>query len=171
MLLALACLVRLAGAAPGTAAATAEPHAVYLVRHAEKDLEGGDARDPGLLPCGIRRAQHLADMLAGIELGAVYSTDFRRTRLTAEPSLGSRQLTLQLYDPRDLDELAQRLLSRQEDALVVGHSNTTSVLAGKLAGLELGELGEHEYDRLYQVVISPGAVKLQLLYQAFPCGN
>jgi broad specificity phosphatase PhoE len=148
-----------------------EMYSVYLVRHAEKDLSNPDNRNPELLPCGSDRSERLADILANVDLKAIYSTDFARTRSTAKPTANAKKLPVQIYDPYKLDVFSEQLAAKKQDALVVGHSNTTNVLAGKLAGIELEELDEEEYDRLYQVVVANGSAKLQLLHQAFRCAR
>jgi broad specificity phosphatase PhoE len=145
-----------------------EAFSIFLVRHAEKD-QSSESDDPGLSVCGESRAQSIAAMLADVDLDKVYSTDYRRTRDTARPIAAAQQLEVSAYDPRELDDFAALLLKGKEDALVVGHSNTTGVLAGILAG-EGGEaFDEGLYDRLYQVVIAGGQRRAYLLHQAFTC--
>lgn len=136
---------------------------VWLVRHAERTDdtpgEGGmlaRERDPELAPAGRSRAQELADLLADVPLGRVLSTDFRRTRATADPVAARRGLVVETYDPRNLEGLARRIRAAGGTWLVVGHSNTTPALAEALGG-EPGEaIGEFEYDRLYQLVLPEG---------------
>lgn len=142
---------------------------VYLARHAEKDSEARDPSNPSLSPCGELRAQSLAKMLSDVRLEKIYSTPYERTLGTARPSAESQQLEIETYDPRKLEAFARLLLDTQQDALVLGHSNTTGVLAGLLAG-ESGEAFDEDiYDRLYQVVISADQSRIYLLHQAFQC--
>ncbi len=168
---ALAAVVLLVAAAPSRADSQAgdEPFSIFLVRHAEKDLSS-ESDDPGLSACGEQRAQSIAAMLADVDLDRVYSTDYRRTRDTASPIASAQQLEVSSYDPHELDEFAALLFKRKEDALVVGHSNTTGLLAGILVG-EGGEaFDEGLYDRLYQVFIAGGGQRrTYLLHQAFNC--
>ena len=56
---------------------------VIVTRHAEK--AESPAADPELSPAGQRRAQLLAWMLASAGLNAIYSSEARRTRDTAQP--------------------------------------------------------------------------------------
>ena len=142
---------------------------IYLVRHAEKDAGPGAPDDPALSVCGKLRAQALATTLSGIDLKTVYSTPYVRTLDTAAPTAGSHQLEIQEYDPSALEAFAGVLLDRGQEALVVGHSNTTAVLAGLLAGVPGEEFDEDEYDRLYQVVIAGSERRLYLMHQAFSC--
>ncbi len=119
---------------------------IVLVRHAEKASSGGD---PELAPEGRRRAEALARMLRDMDLDAVYTTDFLRTRETARPVAESQGLPLTLYDPEKLDELAEELLAGGRRVLVVGHGNTTPELLRALGGDPGGPIREDEYDRLY----------------------
>ncbi len=143
-------------------------YSIFLVRHAEKlGVEDG-GRDPGLTDCGRRRAAHLARQLAEVPLRRVYSTEYQRTLATAAP-LVERGLALEHYDPQRLPEFAERLLQRGEDALVVGHSNTTEVLAGLLVGFNGEAYHERFYDRLYQVIVAGDQRRLIRLQQGFDC--
>lgn len=146
-----------------------EMFSIYLVRHAEKKSDPIDPGNPGLSECGQLRAQSLAGILADANIEIVYSTDYARTLATARPSAETFSLGIELYDPQKLSEFARLLTSRQQDALVVGHSNTTGILAGLLTGGEQEEFDEDIYDRLYQVVISGKRARMILLHQAFHC--
>ncbi|MEP5569330.1 MAG: phosphoglycerate mutase family protein [Halioglobus sp.] len=150
-------------------AAAYEPYSIYLVRHAEKVTSNPEDSDPNLTHCGDQRADRLAVILESIEIDVIYSSDYRRTRETAAPVANNKRLDVQLYDPNMLGQFAEKLQAEKRDTLVVGHSNTTGVLAGMLAGIEIEEFSEAEYDRLYQVIISPDSAKLSLLHQAFEC--
>ena len=123
------------------------------MRHAEK--EAGD--DPQLTPAGQERAQKLAACLAKVKLDAVFSTDFQRTRLTAQPVATRQGLDIQIYDPKDLPAFAAQL--QQEYAgktvLVVGHSNSTPALVGLLDSTKVyPAFAESEYGNIVQVTIS-----------------
>jgi len=142
---------------------------IYLVRHAEKELSADNPKDPPLTPCGKQRAMSLERFLSDIDLDAVYSTYTIRTMTTSEPVAGSKGLKPQTYDGKSLDVFARFLLEKKEDALVVGHSNTTAALAGHLIGKELESIDESIYDRIYQVVITKDSAHLNLLHSAFVC--
>jgi broad specificity phosphatase PhoE len=144
-------------------------YSVYLVRHAEKDRSNTQNKDPRLTPCGLDRAQRLAEFFQEINLQAIYSTDYERTRETASPVANSKNLAVEIYDPSNLNNMLQRLRAAKQNALVIGHSNTTSVLAGLLTDVDLADIDEQEYDRLYQVVVNDDDPTLQLLHQAFQC--
>lgn len=123
----------------------AEAYSLYLVRHAEK--ETGD--NPGLTDGGRERAHKLAATSERLRFKRIYTTDYRRTRETAQPSAQILGLDVTLYHPNDLDMLAATLKARKESALIVGHSNTTPQLA-RLLGLKSAKpMDESDYDRSY----------------------
>ena len=106
----------------------ATDYTLYLVRHAEK--QGGD--DPALTTEGGQRAVDLADRLEEAGIEKIWSSDFRRTRATAEPLAKRLGLDVVIYDANDLASLAEGLKSDGVTALVVGHSNTTHCLIQSL---------------------------------------
>ncbi|SMD38265.1 Histidine phosphatase superfamily (branch 1) [Reichenbachiella faecimaris] len=141
---------------------------IYLVRHAEKDTIGS-SNDPALTSCGQERSEQLADLLEAVALDAIYSSDYIRTKDTAKPIAQAKNLEIQLYNSGELADFSELLLKRKEDAFVVGHSNTTGVLAGLLVGKELEAFDESIYNRIYQVVFGNKKGKLHLLHSSFSC--
>jgi len=132
---------------PETAAVTR----IFLVRHAEK--AAGD--DPALTPAGRLRASALVERLSGEGVVAIWSTQTRRTEETARPLAVALGVDVNAYDPSELAALASRLKATRGAVLVVGHSNTTDVLAG-LLGADPGEAIDEarEYDRMYVISIN-----------------
>lgn len=146
-LLSLSALFCLLTACAGT---PPEPDAsYYLVRHAEKVL---DVKDPPLTEAGEKRARDLAVRLEAVDLNAIYSSDYKRTLQTAEPTAAQQGLGIQTYDPRNLSEIRDLLIEKDGHYLIVGHSNTTPPLAG-LFGVDPGEpiIEATEYNRLYVI--------------------
>lgn len=128
-----------------------DAYTVYLVRHAEKSPTGDD---PELSELGRSRALALARMLSDAGIQAVWSSDFARTRLTAQPLADQRRLTTRLYDPHDLSAVARTLVTAGQTALVVGHSNTTPELVQLLGGDPHGTIDDDtEFDRLYVLTL------------------
>ena len=120
---------------------------IFLVRHAEKDK----GRNPPLTTAGQERAQHLAEILAKENLDAIYSTNYLRTQQTAQPTAAAQGLAIQDYDPGDLPAFAEQLLRGPAGRriLIVGHSNTTPVLAGLLTdGEAQPHFSEDDYGNL-----------------------
>jgi phosphohistidine phosphatase SixA len=129
-----------------------DPLMVFLVRHGEK-VESSE--DPELSAAGNERAAALAKTLRSAEIEYVHSSDFIRTRDTATPTAADYELTVDLYDPRDLTALAEKLRRARGRHLVVGHSNTTPQMVELLGGNPGSMINEKgEYDRLYIVTIA-----------------
>ena len=162
--------VLLLGAKPEISSNTQEEiFTIYLIRHAEKDLLSQNSSDPGLTAYGQKRAESIRRYFDSIALDKIYSTNFIRTKNTAQPTATSKNLDITFYDSEGLEDLAKRLLKNKEDALVVGHSNTTAVLSGLLVGQELGNIDLDTYDLIYQVNICGKISQLQLFHSTFEC--
>ncbi|HVS00035.1 MAG TPA: phosphoglycerate mutase family protein [Thermoanaerobaculia bacterium] len=139
---------------------------VVLVRHAEKATD--DPRDPSLSAAGQKRAAALAAALEAADVKAVYATQFKRTRATAEPL--ARRLGLSVVErPVAGDasvyarDLAHEVLAQQagKTVLVVGHSNTVPELVKAFSGVAVAPITDEEYDHLFIVVVpSSGAARL-----------
>jgi broad specificity phosphatase PhoE len=133
--------------------------AILLVRHAEKAT---DSNEPGvpLSEAGRARAAHLARMLAGAGITAIYATETDRARQTAEPLARALKLEVRTYSPRDASgKLAPRLLLdrlKKDDAsgtgLVVGHQNTVPDLLAALGYTEKVSIADKQFDDLFIVV-------------------
>jgi len=151
-------------AAPATSALAQEETLIFLVRHAERADDGGEAQDdPHLSAAGYARAQALAEMLTDAGLTHIHSSDYIRTRETAAPTAEAVGVEVATYNVRALDAFAQELLSTPGRHLVVGHSNSTPNLVTALGGDPNGEIEEMEYDRLYMLAVGPGGVDTILL--------
>jgi phosphohistidine phosphatase SixA len=142
---------------------------IYLVRHAEKNMTADNYSDPPLTPCGQQRAKSLDSFLEDVNLDAVYSTDYDRTRSTALPTALTKELEIKLYNSNELEDFSKLLNDCKQDALVVGHSFSTGVLAGLLTDQELEAFDLSIYNRIYQVVFYKNTGRLHLLHTAFDC--
>ena len=133
---------------------------VFLVRHAEKQT----GNDPALTEAGEQRAESLADLLEDAGIEHIHSSDYLRTLQTAGPLADRLDMSIRLYDPRDLPALAAQLREEGGRHLVVGHSNTTPPLAEELGG-DGGEpiYEPTEYDRLYLLTITGDETETFLL--------
>lgn len=124
---------------------------VYCVRHAETTGAGGN---PSLSAEGLIRADDLANALSNVELSAVYSTNFNRTRETATATANDQGLSVQIYDAFNIPAFSDQLIEsyKGKSVLVVGHSNTTPQLLNALT--KSGSFivfDENTYDNLYIV--------------------
>lgn len=133
---------------------------IYLVRHAEKQIDVGD--DPSLTDVGKDRALNLVGVLGSKNISAIYSTNYQRTMETAKPLSTALGIQIKFYDPDALESFAEQLQGTSGNALVVGHSNTTPMLSWLLGGEAYGDIEESEYDRLYQLDLSNDGVITQL---------
>jgi len=139
-------------------------YTLYLVRHAEKKADGG--KDPELTDAGIYRSRQLAKWLQDKDIREIWSSDYQRTRDTAEPLVSSLGLKLNLYDPGDLPTFAGELLGDRKSALIVGHSNTTPDLTRLLCQCDISDMDESEYDQLFVVSVLRGETKVEILRQS-----
>jgi 2,3-bisphosphoglycerate-dependent phosphoglycerate mutase len=128
---------------------------LILVRHAEKAADG--SADPLLTPEGEKRAEDLAYSLDLMDISAVYSTPYQRTRLTAAPTAEKKGLPIREYRPGNERDFINKVLAdhKGETILIVGHSNTVPRLANASAGRELySDLEDSVYDNLFIAVFS-----------------
>ncbi|NDE60949.1 MAG: FAD-dependent oxidoreductase, partial [Cyclobacteriaceae bacterium] len=102
------------------------PKTIFIVRHAEKQLLGND---PALAYVGEVRAKKLAQILEKENIKHVFSTDFLRTKSTAQPTATAANVPITTYDPGQQEEFVQQLRQLEGNILVIGHSNTVSPLA------------------------------------------
>ena len=139
-------------------------YTLYLVRHSEKRADEG--KDPGLTDAGRYRSEQLALWLQDKGIRKIWSSDYRRSRNTATPLLSTLALELTLYDPGDLPALANKLRESHQNALVVGHSNTTPDLTRLLCQCVISDMDESEYNLLYVVSVSRNETKVDVLQQS-----
>ena len=142
---------------------------IYLVIHSEKDLSSNNSADPSLTKCGKQRSENLSVFLKDVPLEAIYSTQYNRTKNTALPTAISKDIEVTEYSALELKSFSKLLIDREQNALVIGHSNTTGVLAGLLIGKEIGAFDLNIYNRIYQVVIYNKQGRLHLLNTVSDC--
>jgi len=153
---------------------------VFLVRHAERARE--PAQDPPLTDAGKARAEALARLLSGAGVKAVYTSQFARTKQTAEPLaklLGVPAsvvaLSLKPDKPREVSEQSIRELKSKVEAhageavLVVGHTNSVPDLIRELGGDVVPTIEESKFDDLFVVTVyAPGRAKVVHLKYGAP---
>lgn len=167
-----------AGATPGGAQSPGDAFkvtTVYLVRHAEKAAQ--PPGDPPLLESGVKRSLDLARILSQAGIKAIYTSQYLRTRQTAEPL--SKQsgvpvtvvpVSMSPMNPRELShESIQELVEAidrhaGDNALIVGHSNTLPEIIRALGGDAVPVIDDADYDNLYIVtIIERGTAKVARL--------
>jgi phosphohistidine phosphatase SixA len=150
-------------------AASAQP-VVYLVRHAERADAGTAAAkmtgaDPELSAAGQSRAAALAAVLKDARISAIYTTEYKRARDTAEPFARAAGVPVTVVSSKDAAGLVEKVKSATGNVLVVGHSNTVPDMITALGVAEPVTIGEGEYDRLFVVVRGTPPTLLRLRYR------
>jgi broad specificity phosphatase PhoE len=159
------CAASLALAMLAPCAALADPTIVYLVRHGEKEATG---KDPELSGAGRARAQNIATMLGNAGIGSVFSSATMRTRQTALPLATRAGVEVQTYDAAAPKALVEKVKALNGAVLVVGHSNTLPELVRLFGGVAGADIADNEYDRLYQLIASPGGAITTVLLTSLP---
>lgn len=125
---------------------------VFVIRHAEK--ADATSKDPDLSDAGRARAESIARTLRDAKITAIYVTEFKRTRQTAEPfarAIGMSPTVVPASAPADL--IAQ-LKHASGNVLVVGHGNTIPDLMKGLGLTDPVAIGENDYDNLFVVELA-----------------
>ena len=136
----------------------------YLIRHAEKDRSNPDDADPELTQQGLGRAMHWAEILADVELDAIYSTDYNRTSMTAAPTSVKQNIDVQYYDPTLIDIAQFKRENLNKNVLSVGHSNTTPEFVNKLIDEQkFYSIDDSENGTLFIVKITNGTPSVDKL--------
>ena len=130
-----------------------EPATLIFVRHAERADDG--TRNPPISEEGQARAENLYQVLKGsYDVAAIYSTGYKRTQMTAQPTADSLGIEIQEYGLGDFEGLLKGLISEYagKTVLIVGHSNTTPALINMVIGDNVFEqLDESAYGDLFVV--------------------
>jgi phosphohistidine phosphatase SixA len=141
-----------------------KPTTVFLVRHAEKENE--PKQDPPLKKEGVARSQELARILGAANIKAIYTSQFLRTRQTAEPltartgasvtalTLKPNPANLRLIADESTAEVVNKIMQRPgESALVIGHSNWIPDVIKALGGDVVPTIDEQKFDDLFIVTV------------------
>ena len=150
-----------------------KPITVFVVRHAEKEAE--PKQDPPLMKEGVTRSQELARVLGGANIKAIYTSQFARTKLTADPLVAKTGLTvtpltlkpnpenLRLISEASTAELINKIMQRPgESVLVIGHSNWIPDVIRMLGGDVVPTIDEKKFDDLFVVSVrAKGKAKVE----------
>ena len=164
---------------PAVAQDEFKPITVYLIRHAEREQE--PKQDPPLSKDGVARSQALARLLGSAGIKAILTSQYTRTKQTAEPiatklGLTVTQFTLKI-NPSNTRQIAaestaevtNKILERSgESVLVIGHSNSIPDVIKMLGGDVVPTIDERKFDDLFIVTVyAKGKAKVvQLKYGA-----
>ena len=124
----------------------------YIVRHAERASTITMTSDVPLSEVGKQRAQALKDLLQNENVKHIFSTNYLRTKSTAQPLADALHVPVELYDPGDTT-FVLRLKAIKGNALIVAHSNTVDDLVNGLTGRREvdGDLSDTQYGDLFIV--------------------
>jgi broad specificity phosphatase PhoE len=130
---------------------------VILVRHAEKAAT--PAADPPLTAAGEERARDLLSAIRDARVSAVITTQFARTKATAQPTVAALSLPTEVVSagsaathPQDVAAAVRKHVGHT--VLVVGHSNTVPAIIEALGAKRPPPICDAEYDNLYIVTIA-----------------
>jgi broad specificity phosphatase PhoE len=126
-----------------------------VVRHADRD----PGKDPDLSATGRARAEALVEPARRAGVVAVYHTQFKRTKQTAEPVSHALNIPMVQVDVASNGEIeyADAVLRSiaahypGKPVLVVGHSNTIPVILRKLGVTAPREIPDAEYGTIFVV--------------------
>lgn len=122
---------------------------VFIIRHAEKADDG--SKDPSLSAAGKSRAAALAKTLSKTRIHGIYSTPYKRTRETVGVLSTQTGVSVENYDPMDLEAIRLLVHNQKGKTLVfAGHSNTVPLILNKLTqSISYKSLPETEYDNIW----------------------
>ena len=122
---------------------------------------GTAGEDPVLTEQGSARARALAHVLAEAGIDAIYATQYRRTRFTAQPLADLLDLPVRVVTAGS-SEYVQEMVDLIESnhvgqvVVVVSHSNTVPAMIDALGAGPVPSIEGDEYDDLYVVTLSSG---------------
>ena len=164
---------------PAVAQDDFKPITVFLIRHAERQDE--PRQDPPLTDAGVARSQALARLLSNAGVKAIFTSQYSRTKQTAEPLATKLGLTVAPFtlklnpsNPRQIAEestaeVTNKILERSgQSVLVVGHSNSIPDVIKMLGGDTVPTIDERKFDDLFIVTVyAKGKAKVvQMKYGA-----
>jgi len=126
----------------------------YFIRHAEKIRTDKTNKNPELTAKGHARAQNWNTVFKNVNFDVIYSTNYKRTIQTAEPTANNKDLTIEFYSPSQLynPEFKEKTIGKT--VLIVGHSNTTPLFVNDILGEEkYKQIDDSNNANLYIVTI------------------
>ena len=141
---------------------TCYPKAVYLFRHAEKQIIKGED-NPELTRAGFSRSNALAKAMADITPGLIYSSEYTRTQQTVAPlakQWGSDIIIKTAKDPEAQVEAA--LSNCNKHVIIAGHSNTIPNLISLFGVMEEITIEDNQYGDLFIIEWENAKPKLRV---------
>lgn len=136
----------------------------YLIRHADKDLSDKTNKNPSLSEKGKKRANAWANYFEDKDLNTIYSTNYNRTKETANVIAKKLNLTIEYYHPFkfDTDSLIEK--HKNKTILIVGHSNTSPNIANQLLKKKkYNPMHEDDYVSFFKVTVKKDSITSNLM--------
>jgi len=136
----------------------------YLIRHAEKDRSDPTNKNPKLTEEGVLRARNWATYFENLKIDQIFSTDYSRTMQTAAYTASQKQVMVESYSPKSLYNDDFKTLTKGNNVLIVGHSNTTPQFVNAIIGeKKYADIADDENGLLYIVTIHHGIKNVEVI--------
>jgi broad specificity phosphatase PhoE len=136
---------------------------VIIFRHAEKEAATeGDVSEPDISIEGQQRAVRLVKLLEKYKPARLFSTDYPRTIQTVTPLSRIKNLSIEFYEPGQLNALAEKILASEDrrSIAVVGHNATAFKLVNLLLKDDKYKMPEDaDYGKIWILRIKDGKIK------------
>jgi 2,3-bisphosphoglycerate-dependent phosphoglycerate mutase len=128
-----------------------------VLRHAEK---ADNSKDTNLSTDGLARAEELKKSLRPVDVTAIYTTPYNRTKQTVAPLATEKGITFTEYMAnKPYEELVKELKEEHygKTVVIVGHSNTVPEILKVLSQNTFTvTIGENQFDNLFVVTLVDG---------------
>ncbi len=141
---------------------TCYPKAVYLFRHAEKQIIKGED-NPELTRAGFSRSNVLAQAMADITPGLIYSSEYARTQQTVAPLAKQWSSDIIIKTAKDPEAQVEAALSNcNQHVIIAGHSNTIPNLISLFGVMEEITIEDNQYGDLFIIEWENAKPKLRV---------
>ena len=141
---------------------TCYPKAVYLFRHAEKQIIKGED-NPELTRAGFSRSNLLAQSMADITPGLIYSSEYTRTQQTVAPLAKQWSSDIIIKTAKDPEAQVEAALSNcNQHVIIAGHSNTIPNLISLFGVMEEITIEDNQYGDLFIIEWENAKPKLRV---------
>ena len=145
---------------------TAAQEAVYIIRHAEKELSGDD---PPITEVGKTRAAAWAEMLQHAGLDVVITSDAKRTQQTGRIIAESLGLPINSVNRKETAALIDALgfEHEEETVLVIAHAETIPNILENLGVFEDVHISQTDFANIF-ILLQPGTDEARLIRMRMP---
>ena len=141
---------------------TCYPKAVYLFRHAEKQIIKGED-NPELTRAGFSRSNLLAQAMADITPGLIYSSEYTRTQQTVAPLAKQWSSDIIIKTAKDPEAQVEAALSNcNKHVIIAGHSNTIPNLISLFGVMDEITIEDNQYGDLFIIEWENAKPKLRV---------